>query len=276
MSAESFFSPAKLNLFLHITGRRRDGYHELQTLFQLLDHGDQLWAETDASGEIRLETEFPGVEHEQNLIVRAARLLKAHTGTRLGARLRIDKRLPMGGGLGGGSSNAATTLVALNRLWHTGVDIDTLASLGLTLGADVPVFVRGHSCFAEGVGERITPVTLPERWFLVLIPHCHVSTAEVFSDPGLTRDSPKITMRTALEQPGHNDCEPVVRRRFPEVAEALDWLGRFGQARLTGTGACVFASFSNESEARTIAALRERGGDCFVAKGVNTSPLYQS
>ena len=271
----TYASPAKLNLFLHITGRRPDGYHALQTVFQLLDHGDTLHVSADDSGEIVLETGFPGVAHEDNLIVRAARKLAAHTGSTRGARLAIDKRLPMGGGLGGGSSNAATTLVALNELWQLGLSIDELADLGLSLGADVPVFVRGHSCWAEGVGERITPIELPERWYVVLVPDCHVGTRDVFTAPDLTRNTAPITMRAFLAGEGHNDCEPVVRRRYPAVAQALDWLGQHGDARLTGTGACVFAAFSNEDEARTIAALRAPGAGCFVAKGLNISPLYR-
>lgn len=268
-------SPAKLNLFLHITGRRSDGYHSLQTVFQLLDYGDTLYVGSNDSGELVLETAFPGVAHEDNLIVRAARALQAHTACTRGARLAIDKVLPMGGGLGGGSSNAATTLVALNALWDLKLSVDELAALGLGLGADVPVFVRGHSCWAEGVGEAIVPVELPERWYVVLVPPCQVGTKAVFGAPDLTRDSPLITMRDFLEGRARNDCEPVVRRRYPAVAEALDWLGQHGEARMTGTGACVFAAFSNEDEARTIAALRAPGGGLFVAKGVNLSPLYR-
>ncbi|MBI2381477.1 MAG: 4-(cytidine 5'-diphospho)-2-C-methyl-D-erythritol kinase [Gammaproteobacteria bacterium] len=275
MTPTTFPCPAKLNLFLHITGRRADGYHELQTVFQILDYGDELTVSVDDSGELVLETPVPGVPDEHNLVMRAARLLQAHAGTKQGARLSLDKRLPMGGGLGGGSSDAATTLVALNRLWACGLSEDELAALGLSLGADVPVFVRGRSCWAEGVGERIVPVQVPESWYLVLMPDCHVSTAEVFGDKDLTRNSAPITMRAFLDGQGRNDCEAVVCRHYPAVAEALSWLSQFAPARMTGTGACIFAAFSNEEEARRIAALHPPGVGCLVAKGVDISPLYR-
>jgi 4-diphosphocytidyl-2-C-methyl-D-erythritol kinase len=202
-------APAKLNLMLHILGRRADGYHELQTLFQFLDHGDRLGFALRDDGQIRLHTEIPGVAHDRNLIVRAARQLQQQSGCPLGADIWLDKQLPMGGGIGGGSSDAATTLLGLNHLWQLDWDEDRLAALGLGLGADVPVFVRGRAAFAEGVGEKLTPVELTEPWFLVAIPQVLVSTAEVFSDPELTRDTPPIKVRSLLEGGGRNDCQPV-------------------------------------------------------------------
>ena len=268
-------APAKLNLFLHVVGRRSDGYHLLQTLFQLLDHGDVLAFEP---ADTLLLDDLPGVPREQNLVWRAARALQAHTGCSRGARIRLDKRLPAGGGLGGGSSDAATTLLGLNRLWDLGLDLDTLAGIGLGLGADVPVFVRGHTAFGEGIGERLTPVSLPERWYLVVHPGCHVETARIFRDESLTRDTPLTTM-AALREPGYdtrfrNDCEAVVRRLHPEVADALDWLGRFGTARLTGTGACVFMATETEAEARQVLRQLPPRFSGFVARGVNRSPAH--
>jgi len=272
-------APAKLNLFLHITGRRDDGYHLLQTVFQLLDYADQLAFSLRDDGAIHRVTDLAGVPAEQDLVVRAARLLQAYSRVGAGVDIRVDKRLPMGGGLGGGSSNAATTLVALNRLWNTGLDADQLATLGTQLGADVPVFVRGHSAWAEGIGEQLQPVELPKRWYLVLIPPVTVSTAEIFSDSGLRRDCPPITIRDFLAAPDSarwdNVCEAPVRARYPEVAAALDALGALAPARLTGTGACVFAAFETETAAN--AAWQQLAGKWqgFVAQGVNESPLLQ-
>lgn len=274
--AYSFPCPAKLNLMLHITGRRADGYHLLQTVFQLLDYGDTLQISPDPSGELSLTRSLSDVPDEDNLILRAARLLQRHTGTAQGARFTLDKRLPMGGGLGGGSSNAATTLVALNRLWQTGLSEDELAGLGLQLGADVPVFVRGRSGWAEGVGENIVPMRLPPRWYVVLVPDAHVSTAAVFAAPELPRSSPPITPAQFLAGAGHNDCQAWVRAHYPAVAEALDWLGQFGKAQMTGTGSCVFSGFSNAEEASRIRGLRKQGLTAFVAKGVDVSPLHSS
>jgi len=224
-------APAKLNLMLHITGRRADGYHELQTLFQFLDHGDELSFSLRADGEIHLHTELPGVDHDSNLIVRAARLLQRESGCPLGADIRLLKRLPMGGGIGGGSSDAATTLLGLDYLWNLHLGEDCLAELGLSLGADVPVFVRGRAAFAEGVGERLQPVDLPEPWFLVIAPQVSVSTAEIFADPELTRNTPAITVRSLLAGGGHNDCQPIVEKRYPEVRNALSLLNKFVPAR---------------------------------------------
>lgn len=267
-------APAKLNLMLHVTGRRADGYHELQTVFQLVDLCDELRFEADASGQIlRLEGP-PEVPPDQDLIVRAALRLRQYAGVpTAGARIRVRKRIPMGGGLGGGSSDAATTLVALNKLWGFGLNIVDLAAIGLELGADVPIFVHGRNAWAEGVGERLTALELPPRWFLILHPGVHVTTRDVFQAPELTRNSPLTTIRGFFDSGGRNDCEPVVRQRFPAVAEALDWLSRFAPARLTGTGSCMFASFERAADAERVAA---RVPDCwrsFVARGLDRSPL---
>lgn len=268
-------APAKLNLMLHILGRRPDGYHELQTLFQFLDHGDELGFSLREDGEIHLRTEMPGVPHDSNLIVRAARSLQQASGTRLGADIWLDKRLPMGGGIGGGSSDAATTLLGLDHLWHTHLGEERLAELGLALGADVPVFVRGRAAFAEGVGERLQPVTLEEPWFLVAVPQVFVSTAEVFTDPELTRNSAPINLRSLLEGGSRNDCQPVVEKRYPEVRNALMWLNKFTSARLTGTGACVFGSFPNRDDADKVARQLPATLPSFVAKGSNISMLHR-
>jgi len=231
-------APAKLNLFLHIVGRRPNGYHELQTVFQLIDLCDSISVVVREDGLIERPVGPADVAPEDDLVVRAARALQAQTGAHLGATLRVYKKIPQGGGLGGGSSDAATTLLALNRLWGCGLNLDELAGIGLPLGADVPVFVRGSSAWAEGVGDRLTPLELPEKWYVVVHPGVGVATRDVFQAPELTRNSPKITMRALFQTGGRNDCESVVRSRFPEVADALDWLARFGSARLTGTGAC--------------------------------------
>ena len=266
-------APAKINLFLHVTGRRADGYHLLQTVFQFLDCGDTLDFERRTDGRIVRAVELPGVPAGADLTVRAARALRTASGTRFGATIRLDKRLPMGGGLGGGSSDAATVLVALNHLWDCGLDADALAALGLTLGADVPVFVRAHAAWAEGVGERLTPVAPDEPWFLVLVPPVHVATAAIFKDPELTRDSALITMRDFLAGAGGNDCAAVVYRRHPEVAAAAQWLARYADARLTGTGACVFGAFADAAAAQAVLAQRPAGLEGFVARGLNRSPL---
>ncbi|MCU9949277.1 4-(cytidine 5'-diphospho)-2-C-methyl-D-erythritol kinase [Pseudomonas sp. PDM13] len=268
-------APAKLNLMLHILGRRADGYHELQTLFQFLEHGDELGFTLRQDGEIHLRTEVPGVPHDSNLIVRAARRLQQESGTALGADIWLDKRLPMGGGIGGGSSDAATTLLALDHLWQTHLGEDRLAELGLALGADVPVFVRGRAAFAEGVGERLQPVTLPEPWFLVAVPQVFVSTAEVFTDPELTRNTPPINLRSLLEGGGRNDCQPVVEKRYPDVRNALILLNNFTAARLTGTGACVFGSFPNKDDADKVARQLPATLPNFVARGSNVSMLHR-
>ncbi|PTA87750.1 4-(cytidine 5'-diphospho)-2-C-methyl-D-erythritol kinase [Kluyvera sp. Nf5] len=274
-----FPAPAKLNLFLYITGQRADGYHTLQTLFQFLDYGDTLSFEPRTDGVIRLLTPIEGVQEEENLIVRAARLLmqQAHKTGRLpagsGADIQIDKRLPMGGGLGGGSSNAATVLVALNHLWHCGLSVDELAELGLALGADVPVFVRGHAAFAEGVGEILTPVEPEEKWYLVAHPGVSIPTPTIFRDPELPRNTPKRSIETLLKCEFSNDCEVIARKRFRKVDEALTWLLEYAPSRLTGTGACVFAEFDTESAALQVLEQAPAWLRGFVARGVNLSPL---
>ena len=268
-------APAKLNLFLHIVGRRADGYHLLQTAFQFLNVGDELAIGVRADGRIHRLKPLAGVTEEQDLTLRAARCLQAAAGTELGADIAVDKRLPMGAGLGGGSSDAATVLVVLNRLWGLGFSEERLAQLGLSLGADVPVFVRGRAAWAEGVGERLTPLTLPEPWYVVLVPPCHVSTAEIFGAPELTRNAPPLTIAAFLSGSGSNLCEAVVRRRYPEVGEALDWLSAYAPARMSGTGAAVFAPCADEATARRIAALAPAAWRAFAAQGRNHSPLHE-
>lgn len=275
MSSDHWPAPAKLNLFLHITGRRDDGYHLLQTVFQFLDFGDTLRFDIRDDGVIRRLDPLPGVSEESDLIVRAARLLKKVSACSQGADIALEKRLPMGGGLGGGSSDAATTLVALNRLWGLGLEVDRLAELGLELGADVPVFVRGHAAWAEGVGDIITPVKLNQPWFVVLIPGVQVSTKEIFTDPELTRASPAIKIRDFLAGQGRNVCQEIVVKHYPAVAEALEWLGRHGKAMMTGTGACVFAAFETQEQAETVFADKPTKWDGFVAHGLNRSPLLE-
>jgi 4-diphosphocytidyl-2-C-methyl-D-erythritol kinase len=273
-ASRSWPAPAKLNLMLHVTGRRADGYHELQTVFQLVDLCDELHFDVDASGEI-LRLQGPAdVPAEQDLVVRAAHRLRERAGDlRRGVRIRVRKRIPLGGGLGGGSSDAATTLAALNKLWGFGLKVDDLAAIGLELGADVPVFVHGQNAWAEGVGERLTPLDLPPRWFLILHPGVHVATRDVFQAPELTRNSPLTTIPGFLGSGGRNDCEPVVRQRFPAVAEALDWLARFAPARLTGTGSCMYATFERAADAERVAARVPDHWRSFVARGLDRSPL---
>jgi len=268
-------APAKLNLFLHVIGRRADGYHELQTLFQLIDLCDTVAISVREDGQIERPVGPPGVPGETDLTVRAARALQSATGTRLGANLKVHKRIPLGGGLGGGSSDAATTLLGLNELWSCGLSVSELAALARPLGADVPVFVQGSSAWAEGVGERLTPVTLPARWYVIIHPGVAVSTQEVFQSPELTRNSPLITLHAFFESGGRNDCEPVVRSRSPQVAEALEWLARFAPAHLTGTGSCVFSAFGSAIEAERLAARVPDRWRSFVARGLNTSPVHE-
>ena len=273
-------APAKLNLMLHITGRRDDGYHNLQTLFQFIDHGDDLHFRLRNDGELTLTPAIEGVSFEDNLIIRAARLLQKKSektsGKTLGADIRLDKKLPMGGGLGGGSSDAATTLLALNQLWNLQLSLDELATLGLSLGADVPVFVRGEAAFAEGVGEILTPVPeLAEPWYLVVCPQVHVNTGKIFSHKGLTRDTDPINIRTALKQGGRNDCQAIVSMLYPEVGNTLNLLNKFNLAKMTGTGACIFSSFGSEAEAISVSEQLPAEYVAFVAKGVNQSPAHK-
>ena len=270
----SFPAPAKLNLFLHVVGRRSDGYHLLQTVFRFVDYGDSLAFAIRDDGAIRRVNPLPGVDPEQDLTVRAARLLQQETGCRLGAEITLEKRLPMGGGLGGGSSDAATVLLALNRLWNLNLSRKALQELGLRLGADVPVFVFGESAFAEGVGEKLQPVALPPAWYVVLAPSVVVSTPEIFASGELTRDTKPIKMSDFSTGCGRNDLEPVVCRKYPQVAECLDWLKAFGNARMTGSGACVFAAFSSQEEANRVFFMKPAQMAGFIAKGMDRHPLH--
>lgn len=268
-------SPAKLNLFLHINGRYDNGYHQLQSLFQLLDVGDEIGICANQSGKIELKTPIQGVAYEDNLIVKAAKALKVHAHGQVGCELYVRKKLPMGGGIGGGSSNAATTLVALNQLWDVKLSEDELAELGLKLGADVPIFVRGLTAFASGVGEEITPAPQEEKWYLVANPNVHISTAEVFTAEQLTRNTPIMQWEDYQFEKTRNDCQQLVVNRYPEVANLLQWLVHYAPSRMTGTGACVFATFSDDVCAKQVQAKLPAAWQSFVAKGVNRSPLLQ-
>jgi len=268
-------APAKLNLFLHILGRRPDGYHELQTAFQFIDLCDEISFETRDHGRI-VRVEGPAeVPEWDDLTVRAAQRLQKEqrTARPLGVGIHVRKRIPIGSGLGGGSSDAATTLIALNALWGLGLSIDRLAALGLELGADVPVFVRGRAGWAEGVGDEITPLDLPELTYVVICPGCAVSTREIFQAPELTRNSAPITIRAFLESDGRNDCEPVVRARYPQVGAALEWLGQYAPTRLTGTGACVFAAMGNLDRAQKLLNAVPSSWQGYLVQGHNRSPL---
>ncbi|MEF1290205.1 4-(cytidine 5'-diphospho)-2-C-methyl-D-erythritol kinase [Vibrio sp. M260118] len=269
-------SPAKLNLFLYITGRRDNGYHELQTLFQFLDHGDDLTITANASGIITLSPEIPGVPLEDNLIWKAATALQKRADCGFGAHIELNKVLPMGGGIGGGSSNAATTLVALNHLWQTNLSDDELAEIGLALGADVPVFTRGFAAFAEGVGEKLTPADPEEKWYLVVRPDVSIATVSIFTHPDLTRNTPKRSLVTLLDSEYVNDCEKIVRMLYQEVDKQLSWLLQYAPSRLTGTGSCVFAEFSSKKEAETTLNKLPDNVSAFIAKGRNISPLHET
>lgn len=274
-SATMWPAPAKLNLFLHITGQREDGFHLLQTVFQFLDVGDRLYFRLRDDGVIGGGVDMPGLSPEQDLTLRAARLLQQSAGVTQGVDIEVDKQLPSGGGLGGGSSDAATVLVALNRLWGLNWPNERLAQLGARLGADVPVFIHGRAAWAEGAGEQLTPVELPEPWYVVIFPRIHVSTAEIFSAPDLTRDCAPITIRAFLAGRGINVCESVACRHYPEVASALQWLSQSASARMTGTGSCVFAAFPDEQTARGVADRVPPQWQGFVARGLNRSPLLE-
>ena len=266
-------APAKINLFLHVVGRRADGYHLLQTVFRFLDFGDSLRFEPRSDGRIVQATPIPGVPPEADLTVRAAAALRGATGATAGATLHVVKRLPMGGGLGGGSSDAATTLLVLNHLWRTGLDLQQLQCLGLTLGADVPIFVHGRTAFAEGVGERFTDVELPAAWYLVLVPDVAVSTATIFGSARLRRDSMAIAAADWRPGFGHNDLEAVACELYPQLTRHLDWLRRHGDARMSGSGACCFVDFANESAARSALAVLPADMRGFIAAGVDRHPL---
>lgn len=269
-------APAKLNLFLHVTGRRADGYHLLQTAFQLIDRCDTLDFEVRDDGQIIRSNDVPGVPAETDLIVRAARLLQDKTQCQLGANLTLHKILPMGGGLGGGSSDAATTLIALNRLWHTGLSKTELMSLGLQLGADVPFFIFGENAFAEGVGEELQAIQTPERWFVVIEPGVQVPTPAIFSAKELTRDSKIVRIAdfsSNAEMFWKNDLQTVACAMFPEVDEAVRWLSQFGNAKMTGSGACVFCAFADESAADKVIAQMPERWTSWKAKALNRHPM---
>lgn len=268
-------APAKLNLMLRVLGRRADGYHSLQTVFQFLDRADRLYFSPRSDGRILRRRGCAEIAPEQDLVVRAAMALRDATGCTAGVEIAVDKVLPMGGGLGGGSSDAATALHALNQLWDLGLSSGRLTEIGLALGADVPVFVRGQACWAEGVGEQMTPVTLPESWYVVLTPSERVSTAAIFNDPELTRDSSALTMADFVAGQRPNDCLAVVRKHYRSVAAAYDWLEAMNTApQLTGTGGCVFATFTSVERARAVAAHAPREYRAFVSRGCNRSPLF--
>ncbi|MCX9537152.1 4-(cytidine 5'-diphospho)-2-C-methyl-D-erythritol kinase [Vibrio cholerae] len=269
-------SPAKLNLFLYITGRRANGYHDLQTLFQFLDHGDELTIAANNSGNITLSPALADVALEDNLIYKAAMALKNAAQSPLGADIQLHKVLPMGGGIGGGSSNAATTLVALNYLWQTGLSDNQLAEIGLALGADVPVFTRGFAAFAEGVGEELSAVEPEEKWYLVVRPAVSIATKDIFTHPQLMRNTPKRDLASLLATPYENDCEKIVRSLYPEVDKQLSWLLQYAPSRLTGTGSCVFAEFSSRKDAQAVFAQLSDNVLAFVAQGRNVSPLRKT
>jgi len=269
-----WLAPAKLNLFLLVLRQRQDGYHNLQTLFQLLDYGDSLAFSVREDGGLRRQTDFPAVPENDDLCVRAADVLQRESNTPLGADIFLEKKIPLGGGLGGGSSDAATTLVALNQLWNCGYSKDELAIMGRELGADVPVFVYGATAWAEGIGEKLTPVSLAKRWYVVIKPPVAVSTSTIFNDPELTRDGHPITIADFMARGSENVFQPLVSSRYPEVQEAIDWLEQFAPAKMTGTGSCVFAALESRFEARNILDQLPAGLTGFVAPSMQYSPLY--
>ncbi|WP_097032616.1 4-(cytidine 5'-diphospho)-2-C-methyl-D-erythritol kinase [Sodalis endosymbiont of Henestaris halophilus] len=274
-------APAKINLFLYITGKRSDGYHLLQTLFQFLDYGDTLYITKTVGGRVRLLNPVAGVTEKNNLIVQAALMLqrycwKTNDPTTPGADIWLEKVLPMGGGLGGGSSDAATVLVALNAQWGCGLTITTLTRLGLIIGADVPVFVRGTAAFAEGIGEQLTPVVLVEKWYLIAVPPVNIATSSIFSDPNLQRNAQYCSLDQLMSVTFQNVCEQVAKKHFPSVEQHLLWLLKYAPSRMTGTGACVFAEFDTEDAARQVFLQTPVWMRSFVAKGMNVSPLHRA
>ena len=273
-----FPAPAKINLFLHIVGRRADGYHNLETLFQFIDHSDTLTLTVRTKPEINLLTPIIGVNHEDNLIVKAAQLLRDKTHSTFGVDISINKVLPMGGGLGGGSSNAATILVALNTLWQCNLSLNELASMGLNLGADVPIFIHGFSAFAQGIGEQLSPVEPIESWYLITKPKCSISTQKVFTAAELPRNTKKLETKALknndfITSQYHNDCQTLVIKTHPEVANLLTWLIEYAPSRMTGTGACIFTRFSSQEKAQWVQTKLPKGVSSFVARGLNKSPL---
>jgi len=268
-------APAKLNLFLHITGQRQDGYHLLQTAFQFIELIDVIDFTILESGLVRRSSTSLKIDERDDLVIKAAQKIKNRSGSKLGVDISVKKNIPMGGGLGGGSSDAATTLVALNELWQTGLSIDELSEIGLSLGADIPFFINGNAAWAEGVGDKLTPIVLDECFYLVIYPNCGISTKAVFEASDLTRNTPRITIRDFYDGNGKNDCESYVRNHYHDVAEALDWLGEYASSRLTGTGACLFAQFSDENEASEVKYKLPTKWRGYVVKGINKSPLLE-
>lgn len=268
-------SPAKINHCLHVVGRRADGYHLLQTVFQFIDFYDELTFSLIQEPKIELESllDFPA---EQNLITKAAYLLQTKTDCNQGIKITLNKRIPLGAGLGGGSSNAATTLLALNYLWNLNLSLQELLELGVTLGADIPIFLYGQASFAEGIGERLQPIDLEDSWVLLLFPDCQVETRKIFSDSELTRNTPGITITEFLHKGGHNDCEPVAKKYYPEIAQALDYLGQFAMAKMTGSGSCVFATFKDRATALKVANKIPAAFNGIIVRGLNTSPLHST
>ncbi|SFN97615.1 4-diphosphocytidyl-2-C-methyl-D-erythritol kinase [Formivibrio citricus] len=278
MNTEGFLgypAPAKLNLFLHIVGRRADGYHLLQSVFQLVDLCDTVWLKVDDSGEIVRNNPLPGVPAESDLIWRAAKLLQTRTGCRKGVALDLDKRIPMGGGMGGGSSDAATVLLALNRLWGLNLPRNDLMALGLELGADVPFFIYGRNAFVEGIGEIMTPVETEPGWFVVLHPPVHVPTLDIFRAPDLTRDSPPIKVRDLAATDTRNDMEPVACRLYPQIAEHVNWLNQYAAARMTGSGSCVFSRHASQDDAKRVILRLPDSWRGFVAAALEQHPLRE-
>ncbi len=273
--SHAFPAPAKLNLFLHVVGRRADGYHLLQSVLRFIDYADTVYLCLRDDGRVVRVEDLPGVPEEHDLALRAARLLQGVAPPGSGVGIRVEKRLPMGGGLGGGSSDAATVLLALNRLWGLDLPRHRLQQLALSLGADVPVFVFGRTAFAEGVGEMLSPVDVPPAWYVVLSPRVQVPTAGIFAAPELTRDTPAIKIARFSAGTGHNDLQAAVVKRYPEVGRYLEWLGQFGEARMTGSGACVFAAFDDEAAARAVLRDLPEGMQGFVARGLDRHPLYE-
>ncbi|MFM2476106.1 4-(cytidine 5'-diphospho)-2-C-methyl-D-erythritol kinase [Celerinatantimonas sp. MCCC 1A17872] len=276
MTSSIFFpAPAKLNLFLHINGRRADGYHELQTLFQFIDIHDELSFDITDNGQLTLEPSLAGVKDDDNLIIRAAQLLKPFTTDNQGVQITLHKNLPMGGGIGGGSSDAATTLVVLNRLWQCGLDNQQLAQLGRQLGADVPIFIHGHAAFAQGIGEELTPAFPLEQFYLLLTPKVMVSTAKIFNHPNLPRCTPKFASEQYSYEKTTNDCQSIVADHYPEVAQALKWLVEYAPARMTGTGCCIFAPFATLQAAKAVAERCPVQFQARICQGMNRSSLYK-
>ena len=274
MTEHTFPAPAKINLFLHITGRRNDGYHTLQTVFRLLDYGDTVHIDINRDGSIHRSQPIQNVSEEQDITIRAALLLQQTTGCKLGASIAVEKRIPMGGGLGGGSSDAATVLLALNHLWELGLSRAELVALGLQLGADVPVFVFGKNAWADGVGEKLQAIDLPDAWYAVLTPPVHVSTAAIFTSQDLTRDTIPRKMAAFSRGFGQNDMQPLVCRIYPEVAKCLDWLGQFGDARMSGSGSSVFVELASREAAETVMNSKPAEISGFVARGLAQHPLH--